>query len=35
VTAEPVSPSEWRARVSAALETGWRFAGLYATAEAL
>ncbi len=35
MTAEPVSPPEWRARVSAALEAGWRFAGLYATAEAL
>jgi Ni,Fe-hydrogenase III large subunit len=35
VTGEPVSAAEWRARVSAALEAGWRFAGLYAVDEAL
>jgi len=31
VTAEPASPQDWRDTVSAALEAGWRFAGLYAT----
>jgi len=35
VTAEPVPPPAWRTRVTAALEAGWRFAGLYAVDEAL
>ena len=35
MTAERVSPAEWRARVTAALDAGWRFAALYAVDEAL
>jgi Ni,Fe-hydrogenase III large subunit len=30
LTLQPVSPAEWHGAVSAAVEAGWRFAGLYA-----